>query len=623
MKSLFLFLFSLVFVSAEERYQFRDGHLVDQLPDYIQQVSGFGERPDWSADSRRLLFVEKPMGEVYELDLKTGLTHPKTRHFTHYGFTRAIYLANGDILLSGPRENYDEADRDSRNEARHLCWLSVLPKSGNRKPIPLDTLAAEGPAVSREAMRLAWTHRDQQDPTLPENSARHFLADIVYDDGKPKLANQRVVFDSRQLPFALGGASLETQNLLPPNDRGLIFSTYVIEGGTNTDTYLVDLESGEFQNLTRSPEFYDEPEGVYPDGKYTLVEHGPSQGRAWPMCDLFQLKLDGSGEMRRITRFAEYRGFKGTQGVISPDGKQLCFQLGKSGDEAGVGYGFFVMDLEAAEAAGAFGEWTTYAATEGLEKQRLADQFVAAWQAGEPLPALSRIAPEITLSQAYDLQRAWVRATLDEAGIGGVKGGVVTPGGQKWLGVEEPVGAILRASGRFEGTDTPEISLQQFPGLKLESEIGFVIGKPITRRLETVAEFKAHVSGIVPAIELISGAWEGAEGKPSPADLAGINVTAAGTIIGDPISPGSLDPKLVTLELSREGEVINTAPGVDCWRGPWETGLWLAQFAHRQGIELQPGQIIICGALGKILEAEPGPYHYNAGGLGAFSFSVR
>lgn len=344
---------------AEERFQFRDGHPVDHLPPSIKQVSGFGERPDWSADSTRILFVEKPMGEVYELDLQTGLTHPKTRHFAHYGFTRAIYLSNGDILLSGPRENFNEADRESRKIARHLCWLSVLPKSGSEKPIPLNMLAAEGPAVSRSGLRIAWTHRDQQDPTLPRNSARHFFAELVYESGTAQLKDPRIVFDSKQLPFRLGQASLETQNLVPKDDQKLIFSTYQINNGTNTDTYIVDLKTGEFKNLTRSPDFYDEPEGIYPDGQHTLVEHAPCDGKAWPLCDLYQLKLDGSGEMRRLTRFAEFKGFKASQGVISPDGMKLCFQLGKSGDEAGVGYGFFVMDLKAAETD--FGEWQSYA----------------------------------------------------------------------------------------------------------------------------------------------------------------------------------------------------------------------------------------------------------------------
>jgi hypothetical protein len=79
------------------------------------------------------------------------------------------------------------------------------------------------------------------------------------------------------------------------------------------------------------------------------VEHGSSKESAWPLIDIYKLKLDGSGEMQRLTYFTEYKGYKASQGVVSDDGKYLCFQIGKSGDEAGVGYGFFIMDLKEAK----------------------------------------------------------------------------------------------------------------------------------------------------------------------------------------------------------------------------------------------------------------------------------
>lgn len=352
---------------GQDRYQSRSGHPADHLPAYIQQVSGFGERPDWSHDGKRILFVEKPMGEVYELELASGLIRPKTRHFHHYGFTRALYLSNGDILLSGPNEPFDRVDREQRKRARDQCWLSVLDRKGKNKPVPLGTLCAEGPAVSRSRLRIAWTHRDRQNPRLGASHAKLLMAEIVYEDGVPRLDKQRVVFDSHRLPFRLGGASLETQNLVPPDDTKLIFSVYRIDEGNNSETFWVETTTGKYQNLTRSPDYYDEPEGVFPDGRHTCVEHAPSRHSPWPLCDIHKLKLDGSGRMQRLTYFSEFKGFKGTQGVVSDDGKHLCFQIGMSGDEAGVGYGFFVMDLEAA--AEHLEPFKTYAPADDLQRR--------------------------------------------------------------------------------------------------------------------------------------------------------------------------------------------------------------------------------------------------------------
>src|SRR5437667_6626310 len=75
----------------------------EHLPPHIQRVTWFGERADFSHDGKRILFVEKTFGDVYEVELATGIIRAMTHHYPHYGYTRALYLANGDILLSGPR----------------------------------------------------------------------------------------------------------------------------------------------------------------------------------------------------------------------------------------------------------------------------------------------------------------------------------------------------------------------------------------------------------------------------------------------------------------------------------------------------------------------------------------
>jgi hypothetical protein len=57
---------------------------LDELPPYIRQVTYFGERADWSRDGRRLLFLEKTFGDVYEVELATGIIRPMTQHIDLY-----------------------------------------------------------------------------------------------------------------------------------------------------------------------------------------------------------------------------------------------------------------------------------------------------------------------------------------------------------------------------------------------------------------------------------------------------------------------------------------------------------------------------------------------------------
>src|SRR5712671_5991349 len=97
----------------------------DHLSPHITQVSWFGERADWSHDGKRILFLSKTFGDALELDLGTKRIRNLTAHYPHHGYSRALYLANGDILLSGP----ETFDPKKLGEARTQCWLYVLERS--------------------------------------------------------------------------------------------------------------------------------------------------------------------------------------------------------------------------------------------------------------------------------------------------------------------------------------------------------------------------------------------------------------------------------------------------------------------------------------------------------------
>lgn len=315
-----------------------DRNPADELPPHIRRLTWFGERADWALDGTRILFLAKTFGDVYEVEVATGRIRPVTHHFRHHGFTRALYLSNSDILLSGPRQ----LDPLKPGDARTQCWLSVLARTLDRPPVPLETKCSEGPAVSRRRLHLAWTHVAAQYPEqLAAGTSRILEADLEYGPSGPRLGRQRIALESTNLPFR---CTLETQNFVPPAESSLTFSTYGYQG---TDVGLLDLATGRVRNLTNSPEEYDEPEGVFPDGRYTLVECDRSNRKGWQFIDLWKLALDGAGYVERLTHFSDYAGWKASNPVVSDNGRWIAFQLAKSSDEAGVGYGIFVLDLEA------------------------------------------------------------------------------------------------------------------------------------------------------------------------------------------------------------------------------------------------------------------------------------
>jgi Tol biopolymer transport system component len=309
-------------------------------PSYVRQLTHFGERADWSHDGKKILFVGRTFGDVYEVEVETGVIAPVTHHYYHGGYTRALYLANGDILLSGPRQFNPEAAYEWR---RWRCELWVLDKALDKPPYKLGTYCFEGPCVSRTQMKIAWTQNygQEEDPT---GRFVIWTADIDYSSGKPQLANQQLAIDNSHP--SIEGAVLEVQNFRPPDEKEIIFQSTI-----GVETFGINTGTGKLTNYSLAPNTHEEPEGMFPDGKHTLVESDreASIGK-WPTnVDFYMLALDGSGKTERLTFFAESGKFRGTNPVVSDDGKQIAFQVSPSTAEAGVGIGIFIYDIEAAK----------------------------------------------------------------------------------------------------------------------------------------------------------------------------------------------------------------------------------------------------------------------------------
>ena len=312
----------------------------DNFPFYIRRLTRFGERADWSHDGQRILFLEKTFGEVLEFELATGIIRPMTRHYVHKGYTRALYLSNGDILLSGSRSFSAENPVEARIRTAEL-W--VLSQTLDRPAVPLGELCFEGPAVSRSNLRIAWTVNNENMPTLlPAGVSQFWQASIDYPGGIPRLINKTLVLDSRSLPFAGG---LETQNFRPPQERELTFTAGGLQG---SEVMGLNLDSGAVVNYSQAPGQYDEPEGIFPDGRHTLVESDRHNRKGPDNIDLYRLVLDGTGRLDRLTFFNDGGRFKASNPVVGDDGRFMAFQAPHVGLPAGAGEGIYVFDLLAA-----------------------------------------------------------------------------------------------------------------------------------------------------------------------------------------------------------------------------------------------------------------------------------
>ena len=344
--------FPIILPTASGELNQKDGSPVDHLPSYIRKVHNWGQRADFSRDGKRIIFLEKTYGDVYELDLESGITKPLTHHYYHGGYTRALYLANGDILLSGATSFDAENHRSNRFEKAEL-W--VLNKALNSEPIRLGVYCSEGPAVSRKSMRIAWTSSHAQYPdTYQQREYRVHVGKIVYNDGVPKLVNQRDIMSNVANAFFEKPTPIETQNFILPDEKRITLSLYGYQGGSHVS--ILDLESGRITKISNTPNHYCEPEGIYPDGEYTLVEssrqfQGETLDNPMQYIDIWKLSLDGKERWEQITHFTDYKGYKSSNPVVSDDGRYIAFQMAKLGDLAGVGRGIFILDLQERERA--------------------------------------------------------------------------------------------------------------------------------------------------------------------------------------------------------------------------------------------------------------------------------
>ena len=330
----------------------KPGNPLDALPSYIRKVHDWGQRADFSHDGKRLLFIEKTYGDAFELNLESGKLTPLTHHYYHGGYTRALYLKNGDILLSGAT-SFDSENHQLHRHRDAELW--VLNKSLSKAPIRLGTFCSEGPAVSRKSMKIAWTTTHQQYPDIyRENEYKIHTGEIVYEKGLPKLISRKEITNNIDNAFFKKPSPIETQNFIPPVENKITLSLYRYQGGSETS--ILDLETGKITQISNTPNHHGEPEGIYPDGKYTLVESSLQFGdakldhRPVQYIDIWKLSLDGEEHWERITHFTDYAGYKSSNPVVSDDGRYIAFQMAKLGDLAGVGRGLFILDLEAKEA---------------------------------------------------------------------------------------------------------------------------------------------------------------------------------------------------------------------------------------------------------------------------------
>lgn len=249
-----------------------------------------------------------------------------------------------------------------------------------------------------------------------------------------------------------------------------------------------------------------------------------------------------------------------------------------------------------------------------------ATAIVKARSLHRPLPAHAFASAMATERMAYRVQQLVVEQESEGARLIGHKAGLTSVAAQTRFGLLDPVAGTLISTQQLN--NGAYVGLSNYPGMVIEVELGYILKLSFRRPPETVDEVREAVREIVPVIELPDLNFEPA-GKMSGLDIIASNVAATKVIVGRGKPFINIDPNAIRTSLTRGGEVVAEGVGSDALDDQWQALFWLIRNRLQMGYEVKRNDLLITGALGTVVPAEPGTYRADFGELGRLTFSMR
>ena len=212
----------------------------------------------------------------------------------------------------------------------------------------------------------------------------------------------------------------------------------------------------------------------------------------------------------------------------------------------------------------------------------------------------SKLYPGMTLADAYAVQDAWVALKLNEGRrIRGRKIGLTSRAMQQAMQIDEPDYGTLLDDMFFE--DGAEIEAGRFTDPRIEVELAFVLGAPLSGARLHVEDVLDATAYVAPALELIAARTYRTDpetGQPRGLlDTVSDNAANAGVIMGDHrAAPDEIDLRWVGAMLFRNGVIEETGLAAGVLNHPANGVVWLARRFAAHGIGLQAGEVILAGS---------------------------
>lgn len=229
--------------------------------------------------------------------------------------------------------------------------------------------------------------------------------------------------------------------------------------------------------------------------------------------------------------------------------------------------------------------------------------------------------PEITIADAYEVQRAGIAMKL--AGGRTIKGhkiGLTSRAMQMSSQIDEPdYGTLL--DDMFFG-DGSEIPADRFIVPMVEVELAFILAERLEGETVSLLDVLSATDYVMPAVEIIDARCHRVDPETKRPrkvmDTISDNAANAGIIMGGrPIKPLAQDLRWVAALLYRNGIIEETGVAAGVLNHPGNGIAWLSKKFAPHGIALEPGQVILAGSFTRPVAARSGDvFHVDYGPLG-------
>jgi len=227
--------------------------------------------------------------------------------------------------------------------------------------------------------------------------------------------------------------------------------------------------------------------------------------------------------------------------------------------------------------------------------EQVAARLHKAWLTRTPMDPLTITNPELEVEDAYRIQQQLVQLLMGKDGrIVGYKLGLTSRPMQQLLGVDQPDYGPLLSNLVFD--DGVEIDLSRYIQPKVEAEIAFQLERPLAGPGVTTSQAALAIAGAVPAIEMVDSRIR--DWKIKLVDTISDLASSAATVLGPRVvRTAGWDPRLVGMVVARNGETMATGAGAAALGNPVAAVAWLANALAPFGGGLEPGHLVMTGAL--------------------------